>query len=174
MTRPITQDEHLALMFWKLCLGNPNQVMFQKDSPAVVKTERATADSWTTQPMPQEGISRMDLSLPISADEMDILRMGHIPEVQEDHWFMYCTDDHIRYFRSWTGDCMFEAHFRAEGAGFLIDSLLINHALLEFHVNGDESAAWLFRYLLTAEIGGDASDAWHDFTTIWKYHNIKH
>lgn len=164
-------EQTLALMFWKLCLGNPNHVLFGNDKPNMNKTRQATADMCELQPMPTDDITRMELALPIHSDEMDILRMGHIPESQEDHWFMYCTDEHIRYFRSWTGDCMYEAHYRQEDDAFIIDHLVINHALVEFGVNGDDSAAWLFRYLLTTEIGGDSEGAWQDFVAVWLEHN---
>jgi hypothetical protein len=66
---------------------------------------------------------------------------------------------------------MYEAHFRQEGEDYIIDSLLINRGLVEFGVNGDDSAVWLFRYLLTTEIGGDTEGAWQDFVDVWLDHN---
>ena len=164
-------EQKLALMFWKLCLGDPNHILLGEGNPTFNKTRRATAEMFTVKPMPDDDISRIPLALPIHRDDMAILRMGHIPEVQEDHWFMYCTDEHICYFRSWSGVCMYEAHFRQEGEDYIIDSLLINRGLVEFGLNGDDSAVWLFRYLLTTEIGGDTEGAWQDFVNVWLDHN---
>ena len=39
----------------------------------------------------------------ISAEAMQEVRYGHIPEAMEDHWFMYCDESTIRYHRSWKG-----------------------------------------------------------------------
>jgi hypothetical protein len=44
----------------------------------------------------------MECRIEVDAEDMEILRKGHIPNAQEDHWFMYCDDEHIRYYRSWT------------------------------------------------------------------------
>lgn len=164
-------EQTLALMFWKLCLGNPNHILLGDGKHTFNKTQRATADTFETKPMPDDYISHLELALPLYQEEMEILRMGHIPEAQEDHWFMYCTDDYMRYFRSWTGECMFEAHFHQDGNDYIIDNLIINHDLAEFGVNGDEPAVWLFRYLITAEVGGDANGAWKDFEDVWMGYN---
>ena len=106
-----------------------------------------------------------DFKIPNNA--MAIIRKGHIPEVQEDHWFMYCDDEYIRYFRSWTGMCGFEAHYKKAEGGYVVDNLKMNHALAEFGVNGDEAGAALFCYLVIAESGGDANEAWQNYLNKW-------
>ena len=164
-------EQTIALMFWKLCLGNPNHVLHGEVKPTFNKMRHATVDTCEVHSMPDDGVSHMELALPLYREEMEILRMGHIPEAQEDNWFMYCTDEHIRYFRSWTGDCMYEAHFHQDGDDYIIDNLVINHALMEFGINNDQPAAWLFRYLLTTEIGGDSDSAWQEFVDVWLDYN---
>lgn len=99
-------------------------------------------------PMPQTDISRIEAGISITEEDMAIIRKGHIPEAQEDHWFMYCSKQHIRYYRSWTGTCAFEAHFLKKEQKYIIDEIIINHALVEFGVNGDEAGVALFLYLL--------------------------
>lgn len=164
------QKEHVkAMMFWKLSLGNPNNVMFGNGSPLPDKKVKATADSWKTEPMPNnDDASDYELSIPLAKEDLDILRMGHIPEAQEDHWFMYTDNEYIRYFRSWTGMCAFEAHYSKDGSNYRIDHLRMNKNLCEFGVNGDEAGAWLFRYLVTAEIGADAEKAWQAYLNAWE------
>ena len=85
----------------------------------------------------------------------------------EDHWFMYCDNEYIRYFRSWTGMCAFEAHYRKDGDDYLVDTLKMNHDLAQFGVNGDEAGAALFRYLVVAESGGNAEEAWRHYLMTW-------
>ena len=143
--------------------------MFGNGSPLPDKKVKATADSWKTEPMPNnDDASDYELSIPLAKEDLDILRMGHIPEAQEDHWFMYTDNEYIRYFRSWTGMCAFEAHYSKDGSNYRIDHLRMNKNMCEFGVNGDEAGAWLFRYLVTAEIGADAEKAWQAYLNAWE------
>ncbi len=164
----IKKQEFMTIMYWKLGLGNANKIMFG-ESPLPDKSKVATAANWHIEPMPNhsDAITDMpfDFSIPVKA--MDVLRRGHIPEAMEDHWFMYCDEEYIRYYRSWTGMCAFEAHYKKEGEHYHVDRLKMNHALAEFGVNGDESGAALFCYLVIAECGGDAECAWQDYLQAW-------
>ena len=162
------KDGFKAMMHWKLGLGNFNNIM-RGESPLPNKERITTSADWDIEPMPEskEETSTIKLAIPIPEEAMAILRKGHIPEAQEDHWFMYCDDEYIRYYRSWTGMCAFVAHYHKEGEVYFIDELTMNHALAEFGVNGDEAGVWLFRYLITAESGGDAAIAWQDYLDAW-------
>ena len=148
-----------AVMLWKLGHGNMSK-LFNGEDPMPDKTKVATSTSWKTEPMPQTDISRIKVSISVTEKDMAIIRKGHIPEAMEDHWFMYCDDEYIRYFRSWSGMCAFEAHFHKEEDQYVIDEICINQALVEFGVNGDKSGVALFLHLLTAEVGGNAMAAW--------------
>ncbi|MCM1366849.1 MAG: hypothetical protein NC201_06340, partial [Prevotella sp.] len=161
-------DQFKAVMRWKLGLGNFNKLL-EGDSPIPSKSKVATHESWEVEPMPEgDDISHCDVKISVPQSVMEIIRRGHIPEVQEDHWFMYADDTHIRYYRSWTGMCAFEAHYRKIRSGnYVIDSLTINKALVEFGVNGDMAGVALFRYLLTADAGGDAEGAWNEYLRQW-------
>lgn len=52
-------------------------------------------------PTASDEMSEIAFDFRISAEAMDIIRKGHIPEAQENHWFMYCDDEYIRDYRSW-------------------------------------------------------------------------
>ena len=159
----------VSLMRWQLGLGNFNGLMKGNDGmPA--KDKVATADSWDILPMPggKGQVSRLHTDIEITPEMMETLRKGHIPEVQEDHWFMYCTDNCVRYYRSWTGDCAFEAFFHEKGNRTVIVRVHINRSLCSFGVNGDASGLALLRYLITAETGGDSERAWLDYIHAWE------
>ena len=104
----------------------------------------------------------------IPEDKMKVLMQGHIPEAQEDHWFMYCDRSHIRYYRSWTGECAFEAHFHKDKYKYIIDHLFANHALNEFGVNGDIPAKVLFLYLVYSDIDGVNHRCWLEYLNAWE------
>jgi ADP-ribosylglycohydrolase len=164
------------IMFWKLSLGDNNKTLTGQD-PLPNKDKVATKDSWQIQPMPDEETSTVILDMPITQKQMEILSKGHIPDVMEDHWFMYCDPDgqHIRYYRSWTGMCAFDAtYIKNDDGSYLLARLTMNRALAEFGVNGDEAGTALFRYLITAELGGDAEHAWHSYLNAWEYLNKKY
>ena len=162
-----------AIMLWKLGLGNMGK-LFNGEDPMPNKTKVAKSTSWKIDPMPQTDISRIEAGISITEEDMAIIRKGHIPEAQEDHWFMYCSKQHIRYYRSWTGTCAFEAHFLKKEQKYIIDEIIINHALVEFGVNGDEAGVALFLYLLIAEVGGDAMAAWDAYLDKWDELNNKY
>ena len=79
----------------------------------------------------------MKTDIDVSEADMDILRRGHIPDAMEDHWFMYCDDKAIRYYRSWTGMPAFEARYVKTNLGAKITSLKMNRELCQW----GESAA---------------------------------
>lgn len=162
-----------AVMRWKLGLGHMGKY-FNGENPLPDKKEIATKDSWNTEAMPDEDISTLQMGLTMTDEEMEIIRRGHIPEAQEDHWFMYCDDEYIRYYRSWSGMCAFEAHYVREDDHWLIDSVTINHALAEFGVNGDESGVYLLIYLLIAETGSDATSQWNAYLDAWQATHLKY
>ena len=150
-----------AIEYWTLGLGDFNKTL-NGESPLPNKGKTATADSWKTIPMPKDSdkVTQVSLDFRIPAQAMDIIRKGHIPEAMEDHWFMYCDDEYIRYFRSWTGFCAFEAHYRKDGDDYLIDNLRIDHENANY---SDAEAAALFRYLVIAEAGGNSDVAWQQY-----------
>jgi hypothetical protein len=163
-------------MFWKLSLGDNNKTLTGQN-PLPNKDKVATKDSWQIQPMPNEDTSTVILDMLITQEQMEILSKGHIPDVMEDHWFMYCDPDgqHIRYYRSWTGMCAFDAtYIKNDDGSYLLARLTMNHALAEFGVNGDEAGTALFRYLITAELGGDVEHAWRSYLNAWEYLNKKY
>ena len=168
------------IMRWKLGLGNLNNLLSGK-SPLPDKQTVATMDMGRFEPMPtnKEDVSEVRIDFVVPADAMYVLRRGHIPESQEDHWAMVCDGEYIRYFRSWTGVCAFEAHYiKNDDESYCIDHLRINQSLCEFGVNGDEAGVALFLYLLVEEVGGDAEMAWDEYIYAWdaldyKYKNCR-
>jgi len=174
-TENIDKQYFQTIMFWKLGLGHMGKMLNGEDSLPNKATPPSEEMIEHWQPMSaDDDISDYKVSIPLAKEELDILRMGHIPEAQEDHWFMYTDDEYIRYFRSWTGMCAFEAHYTSAGDDYLIDHIRMNRALSAFGVNGDEAGVWLFRYLITAEIGADAETAWQAYLNAWEMLNEKY
>lgn len=150
-----------TLLLWKLGLGDMGKY-FNGEDATPAKDIVATSESWKTEPMPHNGVTA-NTFIELSVLKMDILRRGHLPEAMEDHWFMYCDDSCIRYYRSWTGMCVFEARYVRSGELYMIDSVTYNPAISDMGVPGKVSAMCLFRYLIEAETGGDSQMYWDNF-----------
>lgn len=165
-----------TIMLWKLGAGNMGK-FFNGDTAIPAKETKPSQEliqKLKNEQDPNAEYSEVPLDIPVSKDDMEILRMGHLPDAMEDHWLMYTDDEYIRYFRSWTGQMAFEAHYHATEDVYRIDNLRMNIGLVQFGVNGDEAGAWLFRYLLTAEIGENPTVAWEYYLDAWEKLHKKH
>lgn len=161
----MTPKEKQALSMWKLGLGDMNKLL-NGESPLPAKVEIATKDSWDIEEMPKQCMT-IPAQIPVSNEAMDIIRMGHIPEVQEDHWFMYCDDDTIRYHRSWSGICIYIAHYiKLEDKGFVIDSITVNRNPEQYNETDPTADFELFMMLLKSEVGSDPSKHWDKYFKI--------
>lgn len=151
-------EELKALQMWVNGAGNSAK-RFNGENPIPEKTVRATAESWKTLPMPElHECIPMHHELPIEA--MGLVKYGHIPEAMEDHWFMYCDDNTIRYYRSWTGICFCVAQYEQTPAGYCITKLTVNRDETQYNCRDNAHDVALFLALLTEEYGGDASAYW--------------
>lgn len=157
-SKEITPDEKHAIDMWSNVLGDSNKFL-NGENPMPSKSKIATAESWSITPMDPDH-RECEIQMYLSISDMDILRHGHIPEVMEDHWFMFVDDEHIRYFRSWTGLCVFEAHYIFDGTKYIIDHLNIDK---NNYNESTEAARKLFKYLVVAEVGGDVMMAWKEY-----------
>jgi len=154
------QKQQLALLLWKMGPGDINKLL-SGGNPIPEKKTRATSESWKVMPMGDKtGTVRMNVS--VSPEDMAILEMGHIPQVQEDHWFMYCENNSIRFYRSWTGTPVFFADYEKTGDGFVFTKLTVNIGDGGFGF-GPKAAGDLFMTLTAAEIGADWMRHWKHF-----------
>ena len=83
--------------------------------------EKATQDTQYIQPMDEYVVIPMDLFIPDKA--WIVIKQGHISHCMEDYWFMYCDESTIRYYRSWTGCCVFVAAYENVNDGIHIYQL---------------------------------------------------
>ena len=111
------------------------------------------------QPMPSEYVL-IPMNIDIPASAMYSIVKGHMPKSMEDHWFMYCDKNTIRYYRSWTGICVYRATYRPNGRFCKIMELEVNRNPIEGNEAENEKDKNIFMALLTCEYGGDGSSYW--------------
>ena len=147
-----------ALQLWTLGAGNSAR-RFNGENPIPAKTVVATEKSMEIKPMPKDNVV-IPLGITLSDDMMECIKYGHIPDAMEDHWFMYCDEDTIRYYRSWTGICIYVAKYEKTDGGYIITELIANRSPDEYGCKDNNYDFALFMALLTEEYGGDASVFW--------------
>ena len=154
----LTADEIKALQMWKMGAGNSAK-RFNGENPIPEKTKVATKDSWKTESMPEDSVL-IPMNVTIPREAMQVVKRGHIPDAMEDHWFMYSDEDTIRYYRSWTGICIFIAKYVEEGDMCTITELQVNRDPNQYGNTDNDHDVSLFMALLTEEYGGNASKYW--------------
>lgn len=88
-------------------------------------TEIATDASWKTQPIPEK-TETFNLDWHLTETEMTVLSRGHMPRQMEDHWFMYYDGSAFRFYRSWSGLCIYVAKVEQDECGYRITNVTVN------------------------------------------------
>lgn len=77
----------------------------------------ATRHSWCKlKPLPKR-YTKVLLDFVLDRKQAERVRQGFIPSVQEEKWFAFFEEDTLYQHRSWTGICIDQVHFKAEGEG---------------------------------------------------------
>ena len=106
------------------------------------KNTKASAESWKCKPF--DDFVKVDCNISLTKEEFENLSIGHIPESMEDHWFMYCDDNSINYFRSWTGIQIFKGYYKFENDLYNIYMLEINNNKEEWREDDINNSIKLF------------------------------
>ena len=107
----------------------------------------AQASDWRTQPLPPIRMA-IELRRVFSNDEMNHIRRGFLPEAMEDKWFIYWQDDTLFFHRSWTGFCVYAAHFQCIEEEWRLIGAEVNTDPEQYHVSSDHQEAKMIDYLI--------------------------
>lgn len=78
-----------------------------------MKKQKAAAGDWKVMPLPEQH-AEFSFRRSFTPEQMELIRLGHIPESMEDKWFWYYEDDKLHIYRSWTGYCIYVVTFRPD------------------------------------------------------------
>lgn len=137
-----------AIYMWQNGLGDMNKYL-NGENPLPKKDKKANADSWKC--IPFSNCKRIDCNIVLTQKEFEVLFMGHIPEVMEDHWFMYCDENSVNYFRSWTGIQIFKGYYKLENNSYIIHALEINDNKDEYNETDISKSLKLFNDLIVSK-----------------------
>ena len=73
----------------------------------------ADRNDWTRLDMPEKHDTFI-LQRPFTAQQLEALRRGNIPQEMEDKWFWFMEGDTLFAHRSWTGVCIYRIDFKPD------------------------------------------------------------
>lgn len=100
----------------------------------------ARAWHWNTLPMPAQQV-RLPLDFTLTAEQADAIRLGFIPSAQEEKWFACYQDNTLYQYRSWTGFCIDQIHFEADGDGLRATHAIVNRDPEQYMCTDDREDA---------------------------------
>jgi len=100
----------------------------------------ATAADWKTEPLPARHTT-LALDFSLDAAEAACVRRGLIPLEMEDKWFLYYAGGILHLHRSWTGFCIAQVHFIADGEGLRAASAEVNRDPAQYTASDDAADA---------------------------------
>ena len=102
----------------------------------------ACKNDWERKPMPQQNTT-IELNHEYSAEEMEDIKLGVVPEEMEDKWFIYYdqTEHKLYMHRSWTGYCDYIVQFneKAENSTFVATTAVVNRDESQYTCTSDVS-----------------------------------
>lgn len=152
--------ETFAAKLWTTGFGNMHD-KFSGSNTSNRPQRRALRSDWRTLPMPQDS-AEIGLGIPLTAEELDVLSLGHVPKAMEDHWFMYFDGEALCFHRSWTGICVYRVHVRYEGGGYVLAGVTANRDPGQYRSTSDEYDRLVSTALVMEALGRDVSALWEE------------
>ena len=87
--------------------------------------KRTTKDMWKTIPI-AENADQLPANKLYHLEQWDQISRGLMPEEMEDKWFIYEENYWVYFHRSWTGICIFKAHFSIQGENLVLDEAFVD------------------------------------------------
>ena len=110
----------------------------------------AKPGDWKATPLPADSAALPIPQRHFSAAEMARIRDGLVPEEMEDKWFIVWDDDRLRFHRSWTGLCVYEARFAPDDDGATLVEARVSREHGRYGHAADDDNARLMMWLIEA------------------------
>ena len=151
---------------WTLGFGDSNETLRGENPKPPQK--RVLASDWKIECMPHPH-TEVELNVPLTDDEFEVLALGHCPEVMEDHWFMYFDGRSFNFHRSWTGFCIYQVHVErahSQKEGYVITGATVNRCKDQYTEVSDERDRLMIEILVFQSLGKDVSRQWDAYFSL--------
>jgi hypothetical protein len=98
--------------------------------------KKATSKDWKIHPLPKKR-SLIPVDRHFTPAEMNCIRRGFIP--QNARWFIFFERNRLYFHRSWTGVCVFVAHFKRRQNGYVLHLIEANRNRKQYSETADVS-----------------------------------
>src|ERR1700722_5535184 len=93
-------------------------------------------------PLPKER-TKIAVHRSFALAEMEQIRRGFLPTGSDDRWFIYFSHSRLYVHRSWTGFCLYIAHFMREGNRHILNLIEANRDSAQYMETNDANDARL-------------------------------
>jgi hypothetical protein len=107
----------------------------------------ATSKDWKIKPLPKKR-SLISADRQFTLAEMNRIRRGYIPMAMEEKWFIFFKRNRLFFHRSWTGYCVFVAHFKRSQDGYVLHLIEANRNRRQYTEEDDAYDAKLVSDIL--------------------------
>lgn len=145
--------ELLQLKEQKIKKESDQNIAEYKEEMKRKKNIKATKESWRHTVM-SDNIKELNINITLTNENMDLIKLGHIPLEMEDKWFMYVDeqDNSINYYNSWSGIQLFKGYYKQK-ENTIIYKLIINDSKDAYnHKTTDNELIDLFKNKIEKEI----------------------
>ena len=91
-----------------------------------------------------------------SSEEMDRIRLGYIPSIMDEKWFIFMEGDRLFAHRSWTGLGVYEATFAPVDGGYVIESAVVTGNRSEYKRLSDPDESLILEELIAGHLLGQS------------------
>ena len=91
-----------------------------------------------------------------TSEEMDQIRLGYVPHMMEEKWFIFVEEDRLFAHRSWTGLGVYEATFAPVDGGYVIESAVVTGNRSEYKRSSDQDESQILEVLIAGHLLGQS------------------
>ena len=104
--------------------------------------ETVTKNESINRPLPKKR-AKIATHRSFTMAEMARIRRGFLPTGSDDRWFIYFSRNRLYLHRSWTGFCIYVAHFKHEGNRWILYLIEANRDSAQYSETIDANDARL-------------------------------
>ncbi len=83
---------------------------------------------------------------------MDRIRLGYIPHMMEEKWFIFMEENRLFLHRSWTGLGVYEATFTSVAGGYVIKSAVVTGDETQYSRPSDQDETLILEMLIAGHL----------------------
>lgn len=117
----------------------------------------ARSTNWKTSSFPSQ-YSTLYFCRDFTINQMKQIENGVIPQQMEDKWFIYFENEILYLHRSWTGFCIYKAHFHKSDKSYKLTHAEVNRNTKQYSEIDDIYEQNMLMYLINVLLLRERTD----------------